>query len=252
MIRVNWKGFARRIAVAAGAWRSKPLPIAAEVHTKQFLLVHLPVDLLLDILDNLPPEDRLSLALTCKCLYAICPASAINTLSVQGKTDLLQRLERDIGHQYSFCPECVKLHAFHRDLGAQFRDHVGRTIRQACFSGSFSPLIAWTRGSRDLNYQMARLLWMNHRYGPPTGISPEEFCRDHERPAGKSWLSDRWHVGLEIKFIDNQMLLKATHYIQGNSIAQLLQFPRIIINYAAIVMPWTPARRDDPGSQYPP
>jgi hypothetical protein len=220
----NSNDFQRRTATTSTVQRSNSLAISTEeMPSKHVLIVDFPVEIMLGIFEQLPPEDKLSLALGCKGLYAICPAPAMSLLSRQGKKDLLQRLERDIGHQYWFCPKCVKLHAFDRNLGAQHRYDVVHAATRPCSSSSFSPLTTWTCGIRNLNYEMARLLWINHRYGPDKGISPEDFCWGLEKPAHGSWPSIFWHVGLEIKFIDDQMLLKATHYVQGISVAQLMQ-----------------------------
>ncbi|KAH7354249.1 hypothetical protein B0T11DRAFT_301273 [Plectosphaerella cucumerina] len=220
----NSNDFHRWTATTATVQRSSSLPLSTEeMPSKHVLVAHFPVETALGIFEQLPPEDKLSLALSCKGLYVVFLASTTSTLSGQGKKDLLLRLERDIGHQYWFCPKCVKLHAFDRNRGAQQNYDVGHAGTGCCSSSSFGPLTTWTCGIRNLDCKMARLLWINHRYGPDKGISPEEFCWGLEEPALGSWPSIFWHVGLEIKFIDDQMLLKATHYIQGNSIHQLLQ-----------------------------
>lgn len=220
----NSNDLEKRTATTATVQRSISLPISTEeMPSKHVLVAQFPVETALGIFEQLPPEDKLSLALSCKGLYTVFLASATSTLSEQGKRDLLQRLERDIGHQYWFCPKCVKLHAFERNRGAQQNYDVGHAGTGSCSLTSFSPLSTWTCGIRNLDYKMARLLWINHRYGPDKGISPEEFCRGLEKPAHGSWPSRFWHVGLEIKFIGGRMLLKATHYIQGNSVAQLMQ-----------------------------
>lgn len=216
MLRGNWETLVRRVVQALGAW-GKPFPI-----------LNLPVDLVYAIFDKLSPADVLSVALSCKSLYKTCPASAVNKLTMEGKTDLLQRLERDLGDRYTFCSVCVKLHAFKKDPKAQVRDVIRWEERPSggigfCCPGVFTPLCLWAHGSRDLNYQMARLLLNNHLYGAKKGISAGKFCRGYRRSPTPPSQRNLWHVKFNVKFVNNQLLLKATHRIHGTSMTQLMQ-----------------------------
>ncbi|KAK3349190.1 hypothetical protein B0T25DRAFT_459040 [Lasiosphaeria hispida] len=91
--------------------------------SKPPLLLHLPVDIILDIcLVYLPPADALCLALTCKDIYTLAFARVLARFSEAWDTNKWRRassadlqaflslLERDVAHYLSHCERCAKLH----------------------------------------------------------------------------------------------------------------------------------------------
>ncbi|KAH6708349.1 hypothetical protein EV126DRAFT_408740 [Verticillium dahliae] len=176
--------------------------------------IGLPVELVLIVGSMLAPEDVLAFSLCCKTLFNIFPLP--QKLCRQQKQDLLERIERDVGQTYSFCSYCTILHKFTTAFGA----HIDQDfLRAECCSGRFLPLYAWTRGNRALSYQIARLLANNHRLGSPIGIAASDLCWEDRYPSkfstGLSLSPPSWRVTLEARFINNQLLLQATHQIQG-------------------------------------
>lgn len=186
------------------------------------LFLELPIDMVLLIGSCLPPEDVISLSLCCKCLFAIFPLR--KTLSTQQKTNLLERLERGVGHKYSFCSYCIKLHEVDPDPKAQVYQSL---FRRECLAGTFSPMFLWTRGERILDYQVARLLANNHQLMAPIDSSPTQFYPDdqisHGVHANTGLSLSLWHVTVQYKFINNHLLLKATHRIQGKDWNEVMQ-----------------------------
>lgn len=109
----------------------------------QSLHLHLPVDILLLVAEQLreTPECISALTLTCKSLYMLLVPRA-PVLEPLARDSLLLLLEKDseVGSQHYFCPMCHKLHRFSLLCGPLTYEHtiVNRECRylRPCYDGT--------------------------------------------------------------------------------------------------------------------
>lgn len=194
------------------------------IHCSSFIL-QLPTELIFAIAEVLQHEDVVAMSLSCRALYRIFPYPRTKAWTSGQKQNLLLRLERDLGRTHSFCSSCNALHPFSKDPREQvFQEN----RRPSCNTGKFFPLFTWTRGSRGLGYQTARLLMNSHRYGPQYGLPLEVFCLGDPSTHSESLEYPRWRVRIEGKFVDNNLLLKATHALKGSDLGQMLRTKAVV------------------------
>ncbi|KAK1758098.1 hypothetical protein QBC47DRAFT_133118 [Echria macrotheca] len=76
------------------------------------LLMQQPVDIVNLISEHLQDCDVVSLALTCKALYALLQHKVKYLHDRKRKVDLILPLEPDLARRYQYCPYCICLHKF--------------------------------------------------------------------------------------------------------------------------------------------
>lgn len=197
----------------------------------QSLILQLPVDVVVEIADRVPPEDLVALSLSCRSLYNILFPRAKLTLNTRQKGDLLLRLERDLGGTHSFCSFCFKLYDYSH---GRRRWHYEPDYPCDWEAGSFHPLLHWAPYSLRLDYHTARRMITNHTFETSHGITLDKFCR-----ASPDWVSaffkatrhPVWCVNVEGRFIQEGLLLKVTRSITALRLNWILD-NWVVANYS--------------------
>jgi len=154
-----------RLSKLTACFRSKDartshnLKPSAKNESSAFL--QLPIDIVLCLVDHLPEETLLCLALTCKPLYAIVSSKSRCIISQRGKRAFLQLLEGDVPGTY-YCYDCDKLRPV-----PQYR--VGDRGEDVCPNHPDNGAVL-DIGNYRLPYRAARLVMNRHLYGPEHGI----------------------------------------------------------------------------------
>ena len=145
-----------------------------------------PPEIILQILEHLPVESKIALALTCRAFYAqffpTNPApdrAFLGTLNASTTHNLFTWLEKDNAHLY-YCASCSKLHKWHRPHQPPYPrpfglDHACRdTDGCQCPAGcaGTNEYQDWGPHHGSLHYPTARLLMNRHLHGRDHGPDP--------------------------------------------------------------------------------
>lgn len=127
-----------------------------------------PFEIILCILDYLPPASILSLALTCRYFhYRLCDQiSSLQNRKV--REEFLQMLERELAGRY-FCYHCQKLHKRDRIWSRRYMHHgISHGIYKSPCLGTFLTKTPFTMSS-TVGFNYARLVMNRHLFGPSHG-----------------------------------------------------------------------------------
>lgn len=155
------------------------------------LLLQLPVELLLDISDLLPPQAAVAFALTCTSLFGtLFPKNRLHPDQVG---ELLKLLERDLSKQLFYCQRCNILHHFSPSWGPG---------RQDSFAAPCKPKVE-VPDTFQLDFRFARLAMNKHLLGG--GIKLEQltctfpaYCRG-------------WYTSFTARVIQDELYLSVLH-----------------------------------------
>ena len=186
------------------------------------LVIHLPIDILLLVINQLheTPECVFALDLTCKTLYAllISQAPALEPLALDS---LLRLLEKDaqVGSQFYFCPVCCKLHRFSPSCGPLTNEHTiyNRECRylRSCYADTSFCL---ETGKYTLGYHHARLVLNRHLNGAPCGLPLHNLTA----ASVHGLVVPNWSQNWSARVIDSELFLCVTHTIHSYGMSDLL------------------------------
>lgn len=172
----------------------------------------LPAELILMILQNLPPESIIAFSLTCTVYYyayfLITPS-----LDPSARETLLLLLEKDTPGVY-YCHACEKLHPW-----SSFRYNwpsIAPLIWCSVYSFNFNS------SSFDLEYSTARLVMNRHFFGPAYGLPLSTLDKDAWAvfPRTGVVVKESWRA----RIIEDNLILRSTYSItQWRQNADLLR-----------------------------
>ncbi|KAK4451292.1 hypothetical protein QBC34DRAFT_323050, partial [Podospora aff. communis PSN243] len=141
-----------------------------EVNTQQECTLNVPPELVLGILDHLPPESVIAFALTCRAFFRQYFPRPLPRLShwQSARATLLQWLEKDTPELY-YCPGLVYC-----------RQHLHVWKLERLSTSGLKHLVEF---GTTLTYTLARLTMNRHLYGPGHGPSVEEIAITNDRNA---------------------------------------------------------------------
>ena len=128
------------------------------------LLSRQPCEILLLILEYLPPESSIAVTLTCKLLYhAFFPImkSGLDTQSLQ---NLLLWLEESVSRDHYFCHDCIRLHRFSPSWAPS-----KNPLKPPCKPTTID------LGGRQIGFYHARLVMNAYFFGPGHGLELEQL-----------------------------------------------------------------------------
>lgn len=179
-------------------------------------LPRLPTELIDMILEHLPEESIIALALTCRALYmAHFPQATAAHIFGPARTNLLEWLERDFPQAY-YCQHCNSLHPWSAscdiESGVARWTHPSKENGDDIFKVIFSTLGQGLLGigcQHAAMFSAARLVMNRHFYGPTHGIDLEglegtEYRTEPGVEAKRSWMAnivrDELYIRVETVF----------------------------------------------------
>lgn len=183
----NWVG---RFQVSLTRWTRSPTETP---------FTRVPPEIILIILEHLPPESVISFSLTCRTFYRAYMDPFL-PMGLASQQTLLLWIERDIGGLY-FCHQCHKLHTWKRE-----RYGYGVPIYNgACRLRSQSGEVGWCGHPFLVEYHTARLIMNRHLYGASHGPPLRHLQVRHARR--DRYLDVKIEQSLEARIIDDELFL---------------------------------------------
>lgn len=162
-------------------------------------LLDQPLELLLLILESLPPESAVVVALTCKLAYRAFFPAAIRRLDAQSLRDLLMLLEESVSRHLFFCHNCTQFHRF----SSAWAPGVGSKslLEPPCrpSTAKFDKLY--------IGFHHVRLVMNAHFFGPGHGLG----LRQLETTVPPYW--EGWETKSVARIVHHQLYLRITHRI---------------------------------------
>lgn len=188
---------------------SQPLPTPCPSRLEQ-----LPVELKLEICDNLSPASVSALSLTSKHLRAVLISNnrIDQSLKVNGaqRIEFLGLLERDIGQRFFLCTRCAVLRRFKSGCGPMQR-HI-RFWNCGCSHEEDTHVIS---PPYLLSHHHVRLVINRHLYGPGYGLSLRNLEAGSVAPliGGQAGWRQEWSA----RIINDELFLRVKHKIHGHN-----------------------------------
>ena len=197
------------------------------------------------IAERLDTPSRVSLALTCRFLRALCFPLNLE-LNKEEKQTLLLLLEKDTSKHY-FCHFCNKLHAWNMKRSRPRPNFILEDSR--C-----KPMIEGSRLFLDssvcrMKYNYARLIMNRHFYGPEHGLPLRDFQRKRDRRSRECGISGT--VTSSCRIVDDKLLILRVNNLQGDRVGLSRYFRRYQEKFCIHIYPEIEYRAYVPRVQLP-
>ncbi|XXG96842.1 hypothetical protein Hte_003133 [Hypoxylon texense] len=188
----------------------KPCSKAIAKAKLESLLIEQPVDIILQIADNLGNASVLCLALTCKPLFVLLYSKARARLEPPEKETLLCCLEKDIPGVF-YCHFCKKLMQFDQN-GRPAASSPGLVLTRPSFSEwkkcVYPHTVSFARTTLALPYHHARLITNYGLFGSGHGFPPSYLSTESlELKRGHGYSGEVWRA----KLIGDELFLSCIH-----------------------------------------
>jgi hypothetical protein len=158
------------------------------------LLLRQPVDILLSIKDQLPPESSTAVSLTCKLAFRIFFHTTSGKLDRKSRLNLLLALEPDVSRELYFCHACTQLHYFSSSWVLD-----SRSKESQCHDGAVK------LGDLHVGFNLVRLVMNAHLFGPGRGLS---LCQLGVKTDHLPWTSS-----MTARIIHGQLYVRVSHRV---------------------------------------
>ncbi|KAK5998309.1 hypothetical protein PT974_00686 [Cladobotryum mycophilum] len=191
-----------------GSWFGAPTSseIVDEKPTRSTPFLDIPADVMLLITDQLDAPSALSLAHSCKSLYALNACQHYKQMRAEDQKEFLLLLERDpLGKGTYYCHPCNKLHPFQQTWGPHSESEISKEsgVYHCGNRDRFSPI----GNAFDLSFTHAKLVMNNHFYGPEYGVPIENLCIEHDERRDATNI----HCITSAKILDDELFIQRTY-----------------------------------------
>lgn len=203
----------------------------AESHHQQSLsrLLRLPNELLLMVLEYMPPAAIACFALTCKRFYSLAIPLASGrfhpVFDRSNRIELLLLLEKDDTARF-YCHYCIQLHVFDKNWNPK------TTVswqRRPCYNRSVFLIGGSIRGPNlQLSHHDVRLIMNRHLHGPTHGLPLEALAVSY-RNSKSFWGEPGWRETWTPRIIQDELYLRGkftVSYPSHDYAREQVDFPR--------------------------
>jgi hypothetical protein len=170
------------------------------------LLLQQPLDIVNQILENLPPESAVAIALTCKLAFRAFFPAMRSRLEPESLEDLLLLLEKSVSRDLFYFHSCRKLHRY----SSFWAPSIG------CKSSLAPPCKpkAVNLGGMHIAFYHVRLVMNEHLLGRGNGLHLDRFKQENVPFIFDNPFPAEWGTTTEARILQDQLFLKISHQLK--------------------------------------